>query len=118
MDFILSQRTLVDADKDALVELSKSVDCIFDQGHASCYVKHPDRKALVDRLHCRFGTSGGFWVYPTTAWDRLQWFLPYTTQTGAHMKEPFGDGGRGVMYYQGPPNNPALRSTSRSAESS
>jgi len=102
---------LTDADKDALVELSKNVDCIYDQGHRSCYVdprKGHDRASFIKRLHCRYGTSGGLWVYPTYAWDRLQWFLPYPKQTGAHMKALYADGGRGVMYYQGPPNNPGV----------
>ena len=95
-------------DKDALVEMSKNVDCIFDQGHHSCYIRPPARKPFIDRLHCRFGTSGGLWVYPTCTWDRLQWFLPYPRQTGTHMKELYADGGRGVLYYQGPPNNPGV----------
>lgn len=94
-------------DKDALVELSKSVDCIVDQGHRSCYLKEAERKPFIERLHCRYGTSGGFWTYPTYVWDRLQWFLPYPRQTGTHMKALYDDGGRGVMYYQGPPNNPS-----------
>lgn len=95
-------------DLDSLVELSKTVDCIFDQGHHGLYVRPPERKAFIDRLHCRFGTSGGIWVYPTYTWDRLQYFLPYPRQTGTHMQALFADGGRGVMYYQGPPNNPGV----------
>jgi hypothetical protein len=97
-----------DQDKDALVEISKSVDCIFDQGHHSCYIRPPARKPFIERLHCRFGTSGGLWAYPTHMWDRLQWFLPYPQQTGRHMQELYADGGRGMLYYQGPPNNPGV----------
>lgn len=95
-------------DRDSLVELSKTVDCIFDQGHHGCYVRPPERKPFIERLKCRWGTSGGLWVYPTYTWDRLQYFLPYPRQTGTHMKELFADGGRSVMYYQGPPNNPGV----------
>ena len=95
-------------DLDSLAGLSGSVDCIFDQGHHGCYVNPSVRKAFIDRLQCRFGTSGGLWVYPTYTWDRLQWFLPYARQTGEHMKALYDDGGRGVMYYQGPPNNPGV----------
>lgn len=95
-------------DRDALVELSKTVDCIFDQGHHGCYVRPPERKPFIERLKCRWGTSGGLWVYPTYTWDRLQYFLPYPRRTGTHMKDLFADGGRGVMYYQGPPNNPGV----------
>ncbi|MCC6795279.1 MAG: hypothetical protein IT366_09190 [Candidatus Hydrogenedentes bacterium] len=95
-------------DRDALVQLSKTVDCIFDQGHHGSYVRPPDRKPFIERLNCRWGTSGGLWVYPTYTWDRLQYFLPYPRQTGEHMKSLFDDGGRGVMYYQGPSNNPGV----------
>ncbi|MBI5092843.1 MAG: hypothetical protein HZB26_10425 [Candidatus Hydrogenedentes bacterium] len=56
-------------DKNALVEISKSVDCIFDQGHHACYIRPPDRKPFI---------------------------------------ELYADGGRGVLYYQGPPNNPGV----------
>ena len=95
-------------DKDALVELSRSVDCIVDQGHHSCYLRREERAAFIERLQCRYGTSGGMWVYPTVLWDRLQWFLPYPKQTGSHMQELYADGGRSVMFYQGPPNNPGV----------
>jgi hypothetical protein len=94
--------------RNSLIDISGSFDCIFDQGHHACYVRPPDRKPFIDRLKCRFGTSGGTWVYPTYTWDRLQWFLPYPGQTGTHMKELYADGGRSVMYYQGPPNNPGV----------
>ena len=99
---------LTDQDKDALVELSKSVDSIVDQGHHSCYLKEAERKAFIERLECRYGTSGGVWVYPPFRWHRLNWFLPYARRTGTHMKALFEDGGRTVMYYQGPTNNPGV----------
>ena len=93
-------------DKTNLVELSKKVDSILDQGHHGQYVKQPDRKAFIDRLHCKFGTSGGFWVYPPFRCHRRRWFLPYTQKTGAHIKQLYADGGRTVLYYQGPVTNP------------
>jgi hypothetical protein len=97
-----------DEDKNNLVELSRKVDCIFDQGHHGQYVKQPDRKSFIERLHCRFGTSGGFWVYPPFRCHRQRWFLPYTQATGAHMKQLYADGGRSVLYYQGPVTNPGV----------
>ena len=97
-----------EADKDGLVELSRKVDSILDQGHHGTYIKAPDRKAFIQRLHCRYGTSGGFWVYPPFRCDRLRWFLPYTRTTGTHIKELYADGGRTVLYYQGPVNNPGV----------
>jgi len=95
-------------DKNNLVELSKKVDCILDQGHHGTFIKAPDRKAFIDRLHCKFGTSAGFWVYPPFRCHRLRWFLPYTKKTGTHIKELYADGGRTVLYYQGPVNNPGV----------
>lgn len=93
-------------DKSNLVELSKKVDSIFDQGHHGQYVKQPDRKAFIERLHCKFGTSAGFWVYPPFRCHRQRWFLPYTQKTGAHIKELYADGGRSTLFYQGPVTNP------------
>ncbi len=95
-------------DKHGLVELSRKVDSILDQGHHGTYIKASDRKAFIQRLHCRYGTSGGFWVYPPFRCHRLRWFLPYTRKTGTHIKELHADGGRTVLYYQGPVNNPGV----------
>jgi hypothetical protein len=95
-------------DKDGLVELSRKVDSILDQGHHGTYIKPADRKALIQRLHCKYGTSGGFWVYPPFRCHRLRWFLPYTKKTGTHIKELHADGGRTVLYYQGPITNPGV----------
>jgi hypothetical protein len=97
-----------DQTKDELVELSRHVSCIFDQGHRQPYVPKEKRRAFIGRLHCHYGTSGGLWVYPPQRWPRLKWFLPYTRRSGNHMKELYEDGGRGVMYYQGPVNNPGV----------
>ena len=95
-------------EKDGLVELSRKVDAILDQGHHGTYIKAADRKAFIPRLQCKFGTSGGFWVYPPFRCHRLRWFLPYTKKTGTHIKELYADGGRTVLYYQGPVNNPGV----------
>ncbi len=95
-------------ERKGLVDLSRKVDSILDQGHHGTYIKAPDRKAFIQRLHCRFGTSGGFWVYPPFRCHRLRWFLPYTKKTGTHIKELYADGGRTVLYYQGPITNPGV----------
>jgi len=89
-----------------LVELSRKVDCIFDQGHCGTYIPPAEWTSFIPKLHCAYGTSGGIWVYPPQRWDRSRWFLPYTTRTGKHIKELYEAGGRGVMYYQGPVINP------------
>ncbi len=93
-------------DKTHLVELSAKVDALLDQGHHGQYIKPAGRKAFIERLHCRFGTSGGFWVYPPFRCHRQRWFLPYTRKTGTHIQQLYADGGRTVLYYQGPVTNP------------
>jgi hypothetical protein len=95
-------------DKNNLVSLSKKVDCIFDQGHHGQYIKQAERKKFIERLHCRFGTSGGFWVYPPFRCHRQRWFLPYTQETAAHAKQLHADGGRSLLVYQGPVTNPGV----------
>jgi hypothetical protein len=46
-------------------------------------------------------------VYPPQRWDRTRWFLPYTIRTGNHIKRLYEDGGRALLYYQGPVLNPS-----------
>ena len=94
--------------KNLLVDLSTRVDCIYDQGHHSCYLEESERAAFIGRLESLWGTSGGLWVYPPFRYTRQAWFLPYTQRTGDHIRSLYADGGRGVMYYQGPPNNPGV----------
>ncbi len=95
-------------DKNNLVELSKKVDSILDQGHHGQYIKQSERKAFIERLHCKFGTSAGFWVYPPFRCHRQRWFLPYIQKTGNHIKQLYADGGRTTLYYQGPVTNPGV----------
>ena len=95
-------------DQDRLIELSKKVDCVVDQGHHGQYIKQPDRKNFISRLHSKFGTSGGFWVYPPFRCHRERWFLPYAQKTGTHIQQLFADGGRAVLFYQGPVSNPGV----------
>jgi hypothetical protein len=92
---------------DQIVDLSKTVDCLFDQGHRGTYVPPSAWKEFIPKLHCAYGTSGGFWVYPPQRWERCRWFLPYAQRTAKHLKELYAAGGRGVMYYQGPVINPS-----------
>jgi hypothetical protein len=90
-----------------VVDLSKRVDCLVDQGHRGTYIPAKDWKSFISQLHCAYGTSGGIWVYPPQRWERTRWFLPYSQRTAKHMKELYQAGGQGIMYYQGPVNNPS-----------
>src|SRR5262249_12842667 len=100
-------KSFTEEEKTYLVELSKSVDCLFDQGHRGTYIPQGDWPGFIQRLHCAYGTSGGIWVYPPQRWERSRWFLPYALRTGKHIKELYAAGGRGAMYYQGPVVNPS-----------
>ncbi len=101
-------RDFTQEEKALLVDLSRSVECLIDQGHAGTYIPQSKRRDLVLKLHCGYRTSGGLWVYPPQRWNRTRWFLPYTGRTGAHIKQLAEDGGQGVMYYQGPVRNPGV----------
>ncbi len=90
-----------------IVDMSRTVDCIFDQGHQGTYVPEQSRRNFIARLHCGYGTSGGLWIYPPQRWPRTRWFLPQTQRAGAHIARLFADGGRGLMCYQGPIANPS-----------
>jgi hypothetical protein len=90
-----------------LLELTNQVDCLFDQGHHGPYVPPEKWREFIPKLHCSFGNSGDIWIYPPQRWERNRWFLPYISRTGQHMKEFYQAGGRGVMYYQGPVENPS-----------
>src|SRR5215469_384494 len=90
-----------------IVDLSKKVDCLVDQGHRGTYVPESDWNEFASKLHCAYGTSGGIWVYPPQRWNRTRWFLPYVQRTGKHMQDLYQAGGRAVMYYQGPIMNPS-----------
>jgi hypothetical protein len=88
-----------------VVELSKHLDCVFDQGHTGYHIPEAKRRAFIARLHCTYGTSGRLWLYPDTRWDRASYFLPYPKRAGEALRKQFEDGVRGCLYYQGPVNN-------------
>ena len=90
-----------------IVELTKRVDCLFDQAHHGPYVAPESWTEFIPKLHCSFGNSGDIWIYPPQRWERNRWFLPYVGRTGRQMKDFYQAGGRGVMYYQGPVKNPS-----------
>jgi hypothetical protein len=87
-------------------ELSDCIDIFIDNGNHGFFIREEDRRELISNLHCRFGTAGGFWVYPPQRWDRLRWFLPYVNRTGDYLKSLYEDGGRACEYYMGPTANP------------
>jgi len=101
-------KDFTDEEKEQLVDLSKHIDVLWDQGHRQPYVPTDQRQRFIERLKCDYGTSGGYWIYPPPRWERLRWFLPYVRRTGEHLKELYRQGGRGVMFYQGPIINPGV----------
>ena len=99
--------THFDAEQKAhVIELSKRVDCVMDQGHNGYHVAPEERREFIRALHSDYGTSGRLWLYPDTRWDRASYFLPYPRRAGEGLQAQHADGVRGCMYYQGPVNNP------------
>jgi hypothetical protein len=116
-----------DAEKAQVIELSRHVDCIFDQGHTGYHVAENERRDFIGNLHCAYGTSGQIWLYPDARWDRESYFLPYARRTNEAIRKQYDDGVRGCLYYQGPVRNPgqefmiavggrSLRDTRRSVD--
>lgn len=93
-------------EKARVVDLSRHIDCVFDQGHCGCQVAPAERRDFIKTLHCAYGTSGQLWLYPDAKWERVSYFLPYTRRAGEAIKQQYEDGVRGCMFYQGPVNNP------------
>src|SRR5262249_14793888 len=92
-------------EKTQLLELSKCVDCIFDQGHTGFHIDPQERPDFIRKMSCAYGTSGDLWLYHDTRWDRSSYYLPYVRRAVEGIKAQFDDGVRGCLYYQGPPNN-------------
>ncbi|HTL28429.1 MAG TPA: twin-arginine translocation signal domain-containing protein [Tepidisphaeraceae bacterium] len=114
-------------EKAHVVELSKNVDCIFDQGHTGFHVDPATRREFIPKLKCAYGTSGNLWLYPDQRFDRASFFLPFVKRAVTGIKEQFADGVRACLYYQGPVSNAgteiqiaaggrALSDTSKSVE--
>lgn len=91
-----------------LVDLSRHLDYIIDPGHFGNFIPEKSRKSFIRSLHCDYGTSGGFWVYPPQRWNRLRWFLPHTIRTAQHLKQLYKDGGRAAELFMGPTINPGV----------
>lgn len=101
-----SNERFTEADKKAIIELSKHIDGFYDQGWHGTYIPPEDSAAFIKQLHCTYGTSGGRWVYPGQRWDRESFFIPHMKHQATAFKEQFTLGARGIMHYQGPVNNP------------
>lgn len=96
-------------EQEHVIALSKSVDCIFDQGHKQSFmIAEEDRESFIKRLHCDYRTSGGLWMYPSVRWDRESYFVPTVQRQCNGLKKQFNQGVTGCMCYQGPVKNPAV----------
>ncbi len=94
-----------DAEQAHVIELSKHVDCIFDQGHTGYHIDPKIRREFIGKMHCDYGTSGELWLYPDTRFDRASYFLPFVKRAITGIQRQFEDGVRGCLYYQGPVSN-------------
>jgi hypothetical protein len=97
-----------EAELERIIELSRHIDGFMDQGHTGTFIPDSGRMAFIQKLHCVYGTSGGFWVYHCGRWDRLSYFLPYPQRTAAAIRRHYDDGARACMFYQGPVINPGV----------
>ncbi len=79
-----------DADQKAkVVELSRHIDCVFDQGHAGYHIAEPERRDFIQQLHCAYGTSGKLWGTPVPGEFKLDQNLFGTSPGPAtYLKEP------------------------------
>jgi hypothetical protein len=96
---------LTAVEKPHLIELSKHVDCIFDQGHTGYHVDPKERREFIKKLSCAYGTSGALWLYPDQRFDRASYFLPFVKRAITGLQSQFADGVRGCLLYQGPVSN-------------
>ncbi|MFH1569428.1 MAG: hypothetical protein ABIL09_15640, partial [Gemmatimonadota bacterium] len=91
-----------------LYAMGEQLDFLVDAGHAGYFIDPAARRRFIAGLPCAFGTAAGVWVYPPQRWDRLRWFIPYTSRTGDHLASLYAEGGRAVEYYMGPSRNPGV----------
>jgi len=105
INWVTAGRHFNDEEMAQVIDLSKHVDCIFDQGHTGYMIPQEKRRSFIASLHCAYGTSGRLWLYPDTRWDRASYFLPYPRRAGEALVRQFDDGVRGCLYYQGPVSN-------------
>ena len=101
-----SNERFTESDKKYIIELSKHIDGFYDQGWRGTFIPSSERASFIKELHCAYGTSGGSWVYPAQRWDRESFFIPHMRHQATAIKEQFAQGGRGILHYQGPVNNP------------
>jgi hypothetical protein len=96
---------LTAAEKPHVLELSKHVDIIFDQGHTGFHVDPAERRDFLRQMHCAYGTSGNLWMYPDQRFDRASYFLPYVKRAVTGLQQQHADGVRACLHYQGPVSN-------------
>jgi len=106
INWVPARQHFTPTDQAHVIELSKHIDCLFDQGHQGYHVAETERQEFIRRLHCAYGTSGKLWLYPDARWDRSSYFLPYVKRAGEALKAQYQDGVRGCLFYQGPVSNP------------
>lgn len=87
-----------------MVRLSDHINIFMDQGHRQNYVP-PE---WIPELRCKYGTSGGLWLYHCVRMNRLSYLIPYPKRACELIKRDFDRGARGCLNYQGPMINPGV----------
>ncbi len=96
---------------DHVVRLSDHIDIFMDQGHRQNYVP----TEWIPELRCKYGTSGGLWLYHCVRVNRLSYLIPYPKRACELIKRDYDRGARGCLYYQGPMINPGVEVNSATA---
>ncbi len=94
-----------------IITLSNHIDLFVDQGHRGNYVP-PE---WIPELRCKYGTSGGLWLYHCVRMNRLSYLIPYLKRACEFIKRDYDRGARGCLYYQGPMDNPGVEVNSATA---
>lgn len=85
--------------------ISQAVDYMIEVNELSAAGER-DRRSMIGRLGCAFGSVGGVFVEPPQHWDRLRWFVPCGLASARALRCLHADGGRACEYYYRPFANP------------
>jgi len=88
-------KSFTEEEKTYLVELSKSVDCLFDQGHRGTYIPRPSGLDLYQRLQCAYGTSEGSGCTPPNDGSGADGFCRMRYERGSISRNSNAAGGEG-----------------------
>jgi hypothetical protein len=87
-------------------QMTSCADVLNDYNNSAGRRGREHRRRLISCLSCAYGTEQGWWLDPPPFWDRLRWFLPFSTCNVAYWQELLEDGGNAIERYILPLVNP------------